>query len=257
MVEILDTEPRDNTPTLATFVPENFAEKYFKLIPQAALRRYERAMSSIYRWKDDHWDEYGAKEDVLSHVKEILIFTDRIEQSYPELAKALNLNELRLMAILHDIGETIEGDNPYTKQKLGQIGGVDDAESISAQRLIQMIKDEDTQKELSAIYARQDKRTADDKEAQMLKFLDVTQGELFGMHHVFPIRRKYGLGYKGCGDVPEPSYFLQLCARVITALGPNEAATREFRSFADATLFHALKHYPPEDVERIRKEIGY
>ena len=250
-------------PTLAGFLPNGFVEKYLDTLPPAVMHKFEKALNSIYRWKDQHWNEYGQKEVVLDHIKEMLVFVDRIEKTCPALAQAINLEELRLMIILHDIGEIEVGDTTYTLQG-GQLAEVDETESDHALLLIQMIKNEEVRDAFIGLYARQRDRAQrpNDKEAHMLKFLDVTQGELFGMNHVFPERKRRGVGYKGrdgipVGDVPDPSYFVRICKGVINALGDNEAALSEFRAFADITLFHAIKHYPLEDIERIRKEIGY
>ncbi len=73
-------------------------------------------------------DNQGRQETVLDHVNGMKRLSGSIRQKYPHLSKAINLNEVDIMADLHDSGEAnLHGDLSRGRQDYDQLRAQYDA----------------------------------------------------------------------------------------------------------------------------------
>lgn len=238
------------------YLSKNFFETQFKGISAEHLHKFEDALASVERWQDKYADKYMEKENLLDHVQGMLDLVNYLEKNYPKISLALSMNDLRLMIIVHDFGETLRGDVPLIEQNNKDRPKQKYFEGLWAQRLIRIIENEDLRKRISNLYDRQHHKSPGDFEAHIMKLIDVNQGNMFGAEHIFQVRRNHNFGYKSCGSNRKPEYFINLCKNVVYAAPKDKEVLNGIIKFFNNTLFATLDtFYPKEDVVDIREEV--
>jgi 5'-deoxynucleotidase YfbR-like HD superfamily hydrolase len=242
---------------LTGVVPDDFAKKYLRLIHPKQLAKLERSFDSKLRWQDHDHDTYWKNETVLDHVVSLLESVNNIElRRYPSLAQALDRDALRLMIILHDIGEIRTGDLPMTSDKsqrvLNRRAQLKAKEHAAGRDIIAQLELEDDalHSALAILYERVLSRRTHprDLEVHMLKFIELTQSVTFGEKYVFPARREKGEGYEKRGTHADPEYISEICDAVVDSLvdKPNKRnALDDFWQFANETLLKELDEFYP------------
>ena len=240
---------------LRNVLPAGFSEKHIG-IDEKHWWEFEDALNSVVRWQDEYSNEYVAEETVFEHVYAMLAIINDIEDNYPKLASAIKLDDVRLMTLIHDLGETLRGDVPYTmRESKSKNKSKFDFEKLFAVRILKRAP-EGKKEKLIDLYQRQHERREDDAEAHFMKFLDVLQGEMFGQKAgIFEVRARYNYGYEGSGNTPKPEYYKNLCDGVIDALADKKDAIGEFKELVNTMLLseNALAgHYPSEAISDLK-----
>lgn len=240
-------------------VPASFFKQFIEPIGEEHMQKFEKALAGIVRWKDENFDEYPQTETVLEHVLDMLLIVNEVEKQYPYIAEELNFNEVRLMVIMHDMGEVLRGDISLVNA-VNDVAGTAKIKENQLFFALRLLRNTQNNELFSVLLKRYENRAGiKDIEAHIVKFIDALQAEIFGENSgIFAVRAEKGLGYKQTGSVPHPEYYLNLCKSVLDSLSSDEAKN-DFRKLINDKLFadDALAgHYPLEDVEYMKKELG-
>lgn len=85
-----------------------------------ALERLVTGYYNVARWqrKDGRFADLELPTETnLEHVQEMLVLINYVEREMPDLAGFLDMETVRLMVLIHDVGEIITGDITYANQK--------------------------------------------------------------------------------------------------------------------------------------------
>jgi hypothetical protein len=168
------------------------------------------------------------------------------------------------MIVMHDMGESLRGDRPYT---VGAQATTDErrkakfSERLWGKRLLKRLR---RSEELIEIYEEQGRRDEGDIEAWITRVIDVAQAEQFGAETgLFKARVEHNApGYKGTGNTPSPDYYWFLINSAENALRLNKAGHSAISDFQKLIKTEFLsdsalaEHYQPEDIEELRRQFS-
>lgn len=192
-------------------LPGPFLDKFERLVGAQAFERLVTGYHNVARWqrKDPQFADLKLPTETnLEHIQEMLVLVNYVERDMPDLAGFLDMETVRLMVLIHDVGEIITGDITYADQKVEDAADRHQSEEEAAHRLITFaVQDRAERSKLIKVYdryeANKSKAKKKDLEALFVKFIDIIQALKFGGENIFPpILEKM----KRDG-VPEDEYF--------------------------------------------------
>ena len=89
-------------------LPLDLRQTYTSLLPPHTLEALLYGYDQIDRWQrnDPRYDGLELPSETnRQHVEEMLVLVNFVERELPELASLLDLDTVRLMVLLHDLGE--------------------------------------------------------------------------------------------------------------------------------------------------------
>lgn len=206
-------------PKLLDYLTKPLKDKYCK-IPPAQRERFEAKLHEVKRWGENGNPEtYGDisyipkppdfSESNLEHTISMLLMASELEK-YKSIAKQVQWDDVRVMSVVHDIGEIRIGDapsyGPIRGSKRWQVRK--GYEPAAVYGVLSEIADPGLCSEVTSLYDRYIDCDTFDIEAAIANFLDKAQGTLLTGPVIFNNFGQFG------DTAPSP----QLMAHVTTSL---------------------------------------
>lgn len=167
-------------------LPNRFVLQELELFHPDEWWELQVRMHNVARWQDEFTPLHKQTESVLEHVRDMLELVNYIEYHFPELAGSMDLVALRWMIVLHDIGEIGTGDVSLMQQAKFSGVQIKAQEGEYAEAIIKSLKNRTLKHRLLKFYQRyEDRQDKRDLEAEFVKFIDLTQGLIWGSQNVF------------------------------------------------------------------------
>jgi 5'-deoxynucleotidase YfbR-like HD superfamily hydrolase len=178
---------------IASHLPANLQEEYASALTPDQIDVFEKAYGDV--WRFESLDllrllKGDFRESDLDHVNGILDLVDWAEHDLPEVTSSMNLDDVRIMVILHDIGEMYTGDVPsHGDVRLTSVSQrKKNMEPRCAIWIIRNLHDPQIRARALELFDRYEKQA--DPEAVFAKFLDKLQGDNTAVTHVFNYKEK-------------------------------------------------------------------
>lgn len=154
-------------------------------IPDNLRIKYEKYLAGIIRWKRGTLSS-NREENDLEHTRDMLIILEDIECDCTSIASEVDFTAVYPMAYIHDAGEIYAGDLAHTHPDYDNLKPqVKRRERAGFRLLTRSLEDEATRNLARELYRRLQQKSATDKEAQLVDFVDKAQAVKFGINYVY------------------------------------------------------------------------
>lgn len=155
-------------------------------IPADLKKRYETALSQVFRWENGTFISKKPESD-LDHVNGMLEVLEEFQMARPYLMAEFDISTVQHMIYVHDGGEILTSDLSHTNPHWAQLRDRWKHRERAAFRLLTRdhISDPNLRRAARTVYQRYTTKNPLDKETQITDLIDKIQGIRFGRKHVF------------------------------------------------------------------------
>jgi len=161
------------------------------------LNVYLNFLQDVSRWKNHVYQ--SDKNPIVDNDYQHTLGMLKISQDLKKLdIKSINFDDVELMILVHDGGEIVTDDisnnSPYSSEYISKVKALEPKVFISC--VLKSMKDRDHlthRAKIGKLYKKYNNREQNelDKDSHLVKFIDMLQGDFFGLEHVYSKKRLF------------------------------------------------------------------
>lgn len=238
---------------MAVEVPK-FQPLEFPGVPPRLDYRYCRGMDAVYRWEGSLTPS-TMRESNVDHMRGMLQLLDEVIEKHPAITADMDIQAVRKMIYLHDMGELITGDLVLSRPDYEQVKtDWKKREEKGAHRLINKYLKKRYPKlagEAVHYYNRYTHYDRNDKEAIFTHLLDKVQAVRFGLRYVYSSEHAWGRSERHASQGLDKFFLFANSLRAIMSpkerKGLSTFVQEEIDNFFDSLKREAHLRWESED----------